>query len=88
MDKCWREFTTLLYNLSLLQILLAITWNGLSPEMRDDNKIIITGIFPDNLKLATIMLLHKKADKMIITNDMPISLLPSISNIIEKHIIK
>ena len=48
------------------------------------NQCLITGIFPDNLKLAKVIPLHKKDDKKIMTNYRPISLLPSISKIIEK----
>ena len=48
------------------------------------NQCLITGIFTDNLKLAKVIPLHKKDDKMIMTNYRPISLLPSISKIIEK----
>ena len=48
------------------------------------NQCLITGVFPDNLKLAKVIPLHKKDDKMIVTNYRPIPLLPSISKIIEK----
>ena len=48
------------------------------------NQCLITGIFPDNLKLAKVIPLHKKDDKMIMTNYRPISLLPSIFKIIGK----
>ena len=48
------------------------------------NQCLITGIFPDNLKLAKVIPLHNKNDNMIMTNYRPISLLPSISKIIEK----
>ena len=48
------------------------------------NECLITGIFPDNIKLAKVIPLHKKDDKMIMTNYRPISLLPSITKIIEK----
>ena len=46
--------------------------------------VLITGIFPNNLKLAKVITLHKKDDKMIMTNYMHISLFPFISKIIEK----
>ena len=48
------------------------------------NQCLITGVFPDNFKLSKVIPLHKKDDKMIMTNYRYISLLPSISKIIEK----
>ena len=48
------------------------------------NQCLITGIYPDNLKLAKVIPLHKKDDKKIMTNYRPISLLPSIFKIIGK----
>ncbi len=47
-----------------------------------------TGIFPDKLKLAKIMLAYKKDDESLFTNYRPISLLPTISTIFEKVIFK
>ncbi len=43
-----------------------------------------TGIFPDKLKVAKIMPIHKKDDESLFTNYRPISLLPAISKIFEK----
>ena len=50
------------------------------------NQIINTGIFPDVLKFAKIIPLHKKGDVNLISNYRPISLLPTISKIVERAI--
>ncbi len=47
-----------------------------------------TGIFPDKLKIAKICPIHKKDDDTLFTNYRPISLLPAISKIFEKVILK
>jgi hypothetical protein len=48
------------------------------------NKAIHEGIFPDRLKYATIVPVHKKGDKNSKSNYRPISILTSISKIFEK----
>ena len=50
------------------------------------NTSISTGIFPDLLKLASVVPLHKGGDKHDPNNFRPISLLPTISKIIERHV--
>jgi hypothetical protein len=50
------------------------------------NQSLNTGIFPDELKTAKVIPLHKKDDETIFTNYRPISLLPAISKIFEKVI--
>jgi hypothetical protein len=52
------------------------------------NQMLNTGIFPDKLKIAKIMPIHKKDDETLFTNYRPISLLPAISKIFEKVIFK
>lgn len=44
------------------------------------------GIFPDIFKIAKIIPLHKKGDKLLLNNYRPISLLSSISKILERVI--
>ena len=48
------------------------------------NQSLITGIFPDKLKIAKVIPLFKKNDASVIDNYRPISLLPSISKLFEK----
>ena len=48
--------------------------------------MLITGIFPDRLKLAKVKPIFKKDDKNSFPNYRPISLLPSISKFFEKVI--
>ena len=43
-----------------------------------------TGIFPDQLKLAKVIPLHKKDSQTNISNYRPISLLPSLSKVLER----
>ena len=48
------------------------------------NQCLYTWIFPDNMKLAKAISIHKKGDISDMTNYRPISLHPSISKNIEK----
>ncbi len=45
-----------------------------------------TGIFTDKLQIANVIPLFKKDDENLFTNDRPISFLPTISNVIYKHV--
>ena len=57
----------------------------LSPIICDMiNQSFLTGCFPDSLKVACILPIHKKNDPANIENYRPISLLPLISKIFEK----
>ena len=53
-----------------------------------NNQSLNTGIFPEKLKIAKVMPIHKKGSLNDISNYRPISLLPSISKILEKLIFK
>ena len=62
----------------------------LSPEIRDPliliiNQSILTGIFPGKLKIAKVIPLFKKDDRLNMDNYtyIPISILPAISKIFE-----
>ena len=48
------------------------------------NQSLITGIFPEKLKLAKVIPLYKKDNKLIMGYYRPISLLTSISKLFEK----
>ena len=48
------------------------------------NQSLQTGIFPDKLKLAKVLPIHKKNDDNILDNYRPISVLPTISKVLER----
>ena len=52
------------------------------------NQSLQTGIFPDALKIAKVIPIHKKDDNTNMSNYRPISLLPAISKVFERVIHK
>ena len=50
------------------------------------NKSIVSGVFPDLMKIAKILPLFKNAERNICDNYRPISLLPVLSKVLEKHV--
>lgn len=52
------------------------------------NQSLVTGTFPDNLKIAKVVPLYKKEDALIMDNYRPVSLLTSISKVFEKVVHK
>ena len=50
------------------------------------NQPLLTGIFPDKLKLAKVIPVHKRDDTRLTENYRPISILPSISKVFEKSV--
>lgn len=60
----------------------------LTPTLTTINKSIKTGIFPDQLKMANVYPIHKSGPKSDPANYRPISILPTISTVFEKHINK
>ena len=52
------------------------------------NKSLQTGVFPNLMKLAKLIPLHKGGERDVCDNYRPISLLPIISKILERHVHK
>ena len=52
------------------------------------NQSLLTGIFPDSLKLAKVAPVFKKDDPHLTDNYRPISLLPVISKVFEKVVFR
>ena len=48
------------------------------------NLSLTTGIFPDQLKVAKVILIYKKDDNEIFSNYRPVSVLPCFSKILER----
>ncbi|XP_057294609.1 uncharacterized protein LOC130623135 [Hydractinia symbiolongicarpus] len=55
----------------------------LSPTTKDE---VLKCSYPDNLKVAKVIPIHKKGTKLLCNNYRPISLLPNLDNIFEKLI--
>ena len=52
------------------------------------NNILVTGIYPDQWKMANVTPVHKKDNKQITNNYRPISLLPIFAKVFEKIIFR
>ena len=50
------------------------------------NQSLYTGIFPNKLKLAKVILIYKKGDNTKLDNYRPISILPAISKILTNYL--
>ena len=50
------------------------------------NKSLLTGTFPSQFKLAKVFPIHKGGDKTDPSNYRPISILPTVSKIFERHV--
>ena len=50
------------------------------------NQSFMSGIFPEQLKIAKVIPIFKKGDASIFSNYRPISILPAISKVFEKII--
>ena len=74
---------------NIMGYLIKITKNVISPVLTDIfNTCLNEGVFPDCLKIAKIVPIHKKGAKDNPTNYRPISLLPVFGKLFEKIISK
>ena len=48
------------------------------------NMSLIQGIFPPELKLTKVLQLYKSGDRQLFNNYKPVSLLPTLSKVLEK----
>ena len=67
-----------------VKLLKKISSALISPLTLIINQSLVTGIFPDKLKIAKVLPLFKKDDHTLMDNYRPISLLTSISKLYEK----
>lgn len=63
-----------------------ITGHILTPLLHIINKSLNTGIFPSHCKQAIIVPVFKKGSRSLLSNYRPISMLPTISKLIEKSV--
>ena len=68
------------------KLLKAIKTSLIKPLTLIFTQMLITGIFPERLKIAKVLPLYKKDDKELLNNYRPISLLPVILKIFERII--
>ncbi|CAG2200649.1 unnamed protein product [Mytilus edulis] len=64
---------------------IKLSSKALAPSI---NLSILEGVFPENLKLAKVTPIFKNGDKHMPENYRPISILPTLSKIFEKHVAK
>ena len=67
----------------MLQIIEPVILKSLTTVI---NQVLSTGIFPDKLKIAKVIPIFKKDDATLFNNYKPISLLPTISKVLENII--
>ena len=70
------------------KIIKLLAYELLTPLTLLANKIICTGTFPETWKKSLIIPLYKKGDPLKECNYRPISLLPCLSKIVEKVLVK
>ena len=71
-----------------VNLLKKIIFHIASPLAHIINLSLSVGMFPKSLKIAKVIPIYKKDDPSQITNYRPISLLPSISKVLEKIVYK
>ena len=55
-----------------------------TPLVHICNLSLTTGVFPDSLKIAKVIPIYKKDDSSLVSNYRPVSILPSISKVLER----
>ena len=88
-------------NVQSLDITKATGLDGMTPKILKTSAEIIgpnllkilnisikIGQFPDTLKVAKLFAIHKNGRKSDLSNYRPVSILPVVSKVIEKHITK
>ena len=65
--------------------ILKLTQNEISQHLAHIfNLSFMTGVFPDSLKIAKVIPIHKKDSKLVVSNYRPISILSNLDKILEK----
>ena len=65
--------------------ILKLTQNEISQHLvHIVNLTFKTGVFPDSLKIAKVIPIHKKDSKLVVSNYRPISILSNLDKILEK----
>ena len=67
-----------------MDIVKRVMSNSVKPFSHICNASFISGIFPDNMKIAKVVPLYKAGEKNLFTNHRPVSLLSQFSKILEK----
>lgn len=68
------------------KVIKSVIYEILDPIVNITNNILLSGIFPDELKIAKIIPIYKKGTTQSVENYRPIAILPILSKIIEKVI--
>ncbi len=65
-------------------VIKAVMPSVIQPLMEIFNQSLMTGVFPDKLKIARVTPIFKSEDKLIMSNYRPVSVLPVFSKILER----
>ena len=65
-------------------VIKAVMPSIIQPLMEIFNQSLMTGVFPDKLKIARMTPIFKTEDKLIMSNYRPVSVLPVFSKILER----
>ena len=76
------------YDSNSPNVIKSIIKNIALPLCNVFNKSLLTGCFPDKLKVAKVIPLYKGDDKRLLNNYRPISVLPAFSKILERLMYK